>query len=359
MKILEVINVKLKELVPTGWVIQEDSGSMRLWYSSNRGNYNRKAFTFPQEIIVDTSFAELMGLILGDGDMHRKEKCHFTFASKDPEISAFVLNALRKKLSLKNKDITLTTQYRYINPEVFKLAKLLNVNTNSITTRFSLRHNYPTLQIQVNGVVFRLVLERIVNSFIKSNFLEEINLRRGFLRGLFAAEGCVGIKHREKYINQIEFTLSIKEIELFDLLLKALTLEEIRFKVIRNAEHNYVQAVIQNWQNYLKCWKIGLFDRCERKKKAFLDVAQSSLVYAKVTSEDLQQLSERYTQRKLAEIIGSWQGNVCRILRGEIWLSLEQIKTLEELEFGFSIQRLRVGNLTELSYNEDTKRLFL
>lgn len=352
------MKIKIKELVPADWTINATEKGVTLWFKAKRGNYNRKSFVFPEEIDIDERFVELMGLILGDGDMHRKEKCHFGYASKDPELSVFVLNLLRQKLFLENKDITFLIQYRHVDPEVTKLAESLNIDAGTIKTRFSSRHNHPTLQIQVNGVVFRLMLEKIVSNFLDSNFLQEPDLRRGFLRGLFAAEGCVGIKHREKYINQIEFALSIHEVELLSILVKALSLESITFKVIKNEKHHFVQIIIQNWQNYLKCWQIGLFNRCERKKKSFLDVAQNSKVYAMVTPADLQKLSKKYTQRELATIIDSWQGNVCQILRQEIWLSLKQIQILENLGFTFSIQKLRVGNLTELPYSMEIRDLF-
>ncbi len=352
------MRIKIRELVPTDWTINTTKRGLTLWFKSKRGNYNRKPFVFPEEIEIDEQFTEWMGLILGDGDMHRKEKRHFGYASKDPELSVFVLNTLRQKLFLDNKDVTFLLHYRDIDPGVPKMAELLGVRVEAIKTRFSARHNYPTLHIQVNGVVFRLMLEQIVSTFLSSNFLREQEFRRGFLRGLFAAEGCVGIKYREKYINQVEFALSIHEIELLAILAKALSHEGIAFKIVKNERRHFVQVIIQNWQNYLKCWQIGLFDRCERKKKAFLEVAQSSQVYAEVAPEDLQELSESFMQRELARIIGSWQGNVCRILQGKILLSLEQIQVLEKLGYTFAIQKLRVGNLTELPYSPETMNLF-
>lgn len=345
------------ELVPE-WIIDENSDEVLVWFSTMRNGHNRKAFSFPFKIDIDLQLAEAVGMILGDGDMHRVEKRHFTYASKDADLSLFVLNFLRDRLFVKNKDITFTLQYRDITPEVNKLADILDIDEKMVKIRFSERHNYPTLQMQVNGVVFRSVLEKLVNNFIQSDFLTNPKLRRGFLRGLFAAEGCVGIQYSEMYINQIEFALSEKEIDLLTLLEAALAHEEIIFKKVYYSKTHHVSVIIQNWKNYLKCWNIGLFDRCARKKAKFLSVVRDSKVFAVVDSSDLKKLSERYSQRDLAVLIGSWQGNVCRVLQGKFLLTLRQIKILEEKGFNFSIKKLRIGNLTELPWNEETKGLF-
>ena len=350
--------MKIRELFPD-WIIKEDKNCVLLWYSTKRNGHNRKAFKFPDEIIVDSRFTEAIGLILGDGDMHRVEKCHFNYASKDADISVFILNFLRDRLLIKNEDITFTVRYRYRDPAISTLALKLNVPPAYIKPRFSMRHNYAALQMQVNGVVFRKVLEKVIATFIKSNFLKNIELRRGFLRGLFAAEGCIGIKYNEGYINQIEFALSEKETELLDMLKEALNYEEIHFKTIYYAKTHHVSIIIQNWKNYLNCWKIGLFNRCERKKVSFLGVAKTCKVYAKVDSASLNQLSIKFTQQELAYLIGSWQGNVCRILQGKILLSLRQIAILKDKDFNFSIKSLRIGNVTNLPYSEENKLLFI
>lgn len=353
------MKIKLKELVPADWSINTAEKGITLWFKSkqsHRGNYNRKSFVFPEEIEIDENFAEAIGLFLGDGDMHNKSKTHLTYCSRDLDIASFVLSFLRKKLLLSVEDLTIFVKHGELYPDINLLATGLNVNSEKVKMKHTERHRYPAIHLQANGIVFRLIFEKIVESFVSSNFLQDEELRRGFLRGLFAAEGCVGISYKEFFINSISFTLARHEVKEVDLLQKALSLEGISFE--QSYKKSTIVTVISNWRNYLKCWQIGLFDRCERKKKSFLEVARSSKVYARVTPADLQRLSEKYTQRKLAKIIDSWQGNVCRILGEEIWLSLKQIRTLENLGLTFSIRKLRVGNLTELPYSERIRCLF-
>lgn len=331
--------MKVKDLVPESWIQKEEDNSITLWYSAKRGNHNRKSFTFPKEILIDKTFAEAIGMIIGDGDMHRKEKGHLNFVSKDLDIAAFVLNFFRERLLLNIKDITLLIQHRNVKLNLLKIVEKLNISKNRFKERFSLRHRHPAIQIQVNGTVFRRTFEKIVKEFLSSNFLEKQELRRGFLSGLFAAEGCVGVKWKDRYINQIDFTLAAKEKDYVRLLQQALSLEDISFKTVEM--NSCIETVIQNWQNYLKLWQIGLFDRCERKKKAFLSIAKTSRVSVFLTEEDLQMLSNKFKQRDLAKIVGSWQGNVSRTLKGDFLFSLDQIRTLEARGFFFQYSKIK------------------
>jgi len=77
-----------------------------------------------------------------------------------------------------------------------------------------------------------------------------------------------------------------------------------------------------------------------------------------VDPSDLKELSGTYTQKELAVLLGSWQGNVCRVLQERFLLTLKQIGILEEKGFKFSIKSLRIGNLTELPWNEEGTVLY-
>ena len=348
--------MNIRELINNDWIIDETTKFVTLWYSSSRGNYNRKAFVFPQEIRFDSELAEFIGMILGDGDMHRVDKNHFTYTSKDVDICVFILNFLRDRLLVRNEDITFVLRYRYIDPKIDELALKLRIHKNRIKQYFSLRTNYPAVNIQVNGIIFRPFLENLANKFIRSDFIDNVVLRRGFLRGIFAAEGCVGINYKEYFINAITFSLSKKEEDIVDLIQRSLSKEGIACRKV--CRKSTIETVISNWNNYLKCWNIGLFDRCERKKEKFLSVVRNSKIYVVVDSSDLKKLSERYAQKELAGVIDSWQGNVCRVLQGKFLLTLKQIRLLEKEGFQFSIKSLRIGNLTGLPWNEETKSLF-
>lgn len=351
------MKIKIKEMIPESWIRAETSDSVTVWFSASRGNYNRKPFTFPKELIIDAPFAEAIGMFLGDGDIHRKEKNHTSYASKDLDIISLLLDIWRERLLLDSKNITFFINHGSIKPDTHSIAKSLKVPVSRLKTRLTDRNKYPAIHMQVNGRIFRLVFERIIFQFINSEFLKSGELRRGFLRGIFAAEGCVGINHIEHFINSITFTLADHEKDTVSLIHKALAIEEISFKLVERKSCR--ETIISNWKNYLKCWEIGLFDCCARKKQAFLSIANTSKISARVPQEDLDNLAMDYNQGKLAAILNSHQGNVSRLLRGQFLLNRHQIKQLEALGYTFTIKSLRIGNLTDLPYNNTTKELFV
>lgn len=347
--------MELFQLIPKKWAIKESARTVTIGIKSNKRNSNSKLFEFPKYINLDSVMAEAIGLILGDGDMHRKEKAHLTFCSIDIDIAVFVIEFFRSHLLLQNKDITIYIPYRE-KFDINLIASNLNYPVERIKTRYSERHKYPAIHIQINGVVFRLVFEKLVQEFLKS-FIEKPELRRGFLRGLFAAEGCVAIDYQENYLDHLCFSLSaINEQELAHVLHIALKKEKIAFTV--KTQNNCIVTVIQNWRNYLLCWQMRLFDLCGRKKLKFLSIAKQRKVYCVIAPSDLKKLRRRFTQRELAQLIGSWQGNVCKMLHGNILFSLKQIRLLEKRGYPITIEKLRIGSTTELPYSKETVELF-
>ena len=92
-----------------------NDAQVSIWYKDIRGNYNRKPFIFPKEILIDEEFIAGLGLFLGDGDMHRKEKNHLNYASIDKDIAKHALDFLKSKFNLDIKDVTFTIVYKREN----------------------------------------------------------------------------------------------------------------------------------------------------------------------------------------------------------------------------------------------------
>lgn len=215
--------INLSYLIPDDWYYEElDDDKLIVNYTASRGNYNRKSFIFPIVIPVDKRFVEALALYLGDGDFNKINKAHLGFVSKDKELVVFFLNFLRNYFNIKNKDLTIMVHYRKRNPQIRKeWSKVLHFNPQRIITKFSKRHKEEACTVQVNGVVFRKIFELVVKKFLKNGeFLKKKHLRRAFLRGLFAAEGNVGIDYQEMYISQVSFSISIKETLLKNLIIR-------------------------------------------------------------------------------------------------------------------------------------------
>jgi hypothetical protein len=360
-------NINLDYLVPADWAYEElDDGKAMINYTASRGNYNRKNFILPGDIPVDKRFVEAIALYLGDGDYNKINKAHLSFVSKDKELVAFFLNFLRHYFNLNNRDLTVVVRYRRRNPHIKKeWGRVLRFHSQKIITKSSKRHKEEACTIQVNGVVFRKVFELVINKFLgKGEFLRDKCLRRAFLRGLFAAEGNVGIDYKERYISQISFSISTKEIVLRDFIIKALNYEHIRHRINIYEDSHSLVISISNWGCYLRLWKISLFDLCRRKKGQFLTIARNLDIYfclkpsfRKKFFSDIPMM-----QKHIAKLIGSWQANVSRTITGNHLLRVEQIVTLLDYsactkkEVIDNLVYARVGSLTKLNVTKDLLR---
>ncbi len=332
---------------------------------NGRGDYNRKAFVFPKCIVLDEQCIEGIALYLGDGDYHRKEKNHTTFASKDKDIAKCYLDFLRKYFLIRDEDVTFLVQFKRENKSLQKeWGETLRISPQKILTRKSERHKEETCQIQANGVIFRKVFYEIINIIRRKDFSLEKKKRRAFLRGLFAAEGCIGIDYKEKkpYISQVSFNLSLlQDEELKDELCKCLEKEGVGYKIIEDEKDHSLEVNIQNWKNYLKLWNIALFDICLRKKQKFESIAQAIDVYVKLKDAFRERFfaSTNLSQKQIAEEIHSWQANVSRVVKGKHLLKGSQLMILlknssfTKKEILENIIEIRIGKLTVLEPKAD------
>jgi len=362
------MRIYISNLVPKEWVVTDLGKNIQLGYKATKGK-GPKSFIFPKKIIIDETFMEGLGLFLGDSDLNRKEKRHLSYCSKDKDIAKHALNFLQIYFLVNIKDVTFTVQYRKKNKNIEKgWSEFLNIPKNKVLTRFSNRHKEETMQIQVNGSVFRKLFETTIKKVLDKNFIQNKNFRRGILRGLFAAEGNIGIDYLEKkpYISQITFNLHINEIHIKDIICNILRMEKINFRTSVRKEYNTLEIHVSNWKNYWKFYQIKVFDLCDRKKNKFIKILEKLKVYCilEETTRDSFFNSLNLKQQEIAKLINSWQGNVSKTTKGIHNLTIEQLIILQtanqfpmnELKKG--IKTLRIGSLTEIEDEEFMNFIF-
>lgn len=328
--------------------------------NSWHGNYNRKPFVLPSSIPIDQRCVEALALFLGDGDPHRKDKNHLSYSSKDKDLIIFFLGFLRQYFYIKNKDITVSVFYKKKDPHIIKeWSSILHVDRRKIFTKQSSRHRNQTCVIQVNGVIFRKLFDAFVEKIITRRLLRIPIFRRAFLRGLFAAEGCIGIDFLsgKPYISQVSYSISFVEKTLESLICFCLDLEKIHYRVYYREESSSTDIIISNWENYLKLWWIGTFNLCKRKKYKFFKVARNIDIYAHLHANFRKKFfqSIHLYQAELATIIDSWQANVCKTIRGKHLLRMEQFKELipysnyNKVDILKNTAYFRIGSLTKIN----------
>jgi len=357
--------IRVTKLVPKNWLIKDCGKDIELFYLNKMPQNNpKKPILFPKIIQIDEKFMEGLGLFLGDGDMNRKEKCHLTYASKDKDIAKYALDFLIKCFNLEIKHVSFYIQYNKENCLMNQeWADYLGIPINKIKTSFSKRHKCECIQIQVNSVIFRKMFELIINAVLNKNYVKYPKLRRGLLRGLFAAEGNIGIDYLEKkpYISQIVFNLHINEDHIEKMIIQILGTENITYTIKNRVEKHSKEIIIYNWKNYKNLWEMNLFDLCQRKKEKFFYMLQKIKIYCELGQAYLIELfgSQDLYQKEIANLIGSWQGNVSRMIKGNHLLTFEQLLILcsrlgKEVNI-LKIKKVRIGNISKLRNNLKNK----
>ena len=356
--------INILKLIPKGWDCLIKNEVIEISYKAKKGG-GPKPITFFKEILVDVKFMEGLGLFLGDGDLNRKEKGHLSFASKDKDIAKNALTFLINKFNLKISDTTFTIQYKKENENMEKeWADFLVIPQNKILKRFSERHKYECIQIQVNSVIFRKMFELIINKVLNKNWINNEKLRRGLIRGLFAAEGNLGIDYLENkdYISQIDFNLHINENHIEKMITDILNKEIISFSVNNSEKDNSKVIRICNWKNYKKLWEIELFDLCGRKKNKFDNILDNLSVYCFIEKNSLEDLFEKQNlkQKELARLLNSWQPNISRMIQGKHQLLMERFhllnKKINRDNYFNKIYKIRIGTLTYIENNNENKK---
>lgn len=362
------MKINLLKLIPKGWITKDLGNQIEVWYNNERLQNNpKKRIIFYKEIMIDKKFMEGLGLFLGDGDMNRKEKGHLIFTSKDKDIANHALIFLKNKFNLKIKDISFYIWYKKENKKLKEeWSNFLRIPKDKIRIKHSHRHANECIHIQVNSVIFRKIFEIIIKKVLNKNYFNNKDLRGGLLRGLFAAEGNLGIDYLEKkdYISQIDFNLNINEKYIEKIITKILNKEKISYSIRNFKKHHSKTISIYNWKNYLKLWNNSLFDLCQRKKDKFQKICLNLNIHFNLNSNfrEIFFKSLDMYQKDVAKIIGSWQGNVSKIIYGVHLLKVEQIISLlkysnfSKKDILKNLNYVRIGCLTKLEINEDLLR---
>ena len=352
--------IKIEELINKDWIIQDiGNDHVRISYNVKKGN-NPKPFVFPRGIRINEFLSECIAMYLGDGKLS-KDLHHSDFTNKDIDLICKMLRFF-KYLGVNENDMTFTIDYRSGNENeiVDNISKL--IGTHKFRINKTDRNKYPSVHVQVNGKIFRIILERIIMKSLKIIKNTPL-LRRAWLRGYFSAEGCVGYHSKENYLGHISFSYNPqKESWLRDYCISILNKEGIRDKIrIRHEEHNG-SIIITNWNNYYRLWKIGIFNGCERKRKKFEEIIKRVKITCDMETVFRKNILSNINQYELATLLGTYQATISNIINKtdrNMWLTKNQIMTLCERknisidDAKKSVIKIRFGNLTEMKMDKE------
>lgn len=323
--------INLIDLIPKKWGIKLlDKDFIKISYKTiGRGN-SPKAFVLPKSIVINKELIEGISLYLGDGKLS-EDLYHLQFDNKDKDLVKFMHDFFRNRFNIREMHYRLT--YKNLSDDsVEKWVNYMGIPKDLINLNKSDRHKEECFGFQIGGRLFRELFESIINIITKMEFNSE--LRQAFLRGLFAAEGGIGIVKKENYIAYLAFHLSYsKEKKLANFVQKLLKLEGINSKQIMRKDKGERYIQITNWKNYHKCWKIGLFNLCGRKRKKFLEKLVKTKFSCKIGGELKNKLitSPGLNQHQFAFKIGVSPATICHLKKKDMFISIESLIKLSRL----------------------------
>lgn len=330
------MEINIVTLVPKEWKIEElDNNSVKIKHISNGKGSHCRPIIIKKSIQVTEEFIAGIAMYLGDGKLAKD--AHLAYASKDKDITLFMIKFFEEYINLNRGALSFALYYK-TNSEIESWSEYLQVQSAKICTYKRDRVKYPVMILQIGSVILREIFGRVIDAALQLEIINNKKFRRAFLRGLFAAEGSIGVQRTEKarpYINSICYHFHLKETDLINYCCKCLTAEGIKYKVVQRAEKRgkATDIIITKWENYWKLWKAKVFDLCERKKKTFLEISKQA-AFKCLLKEDFRYNLLNSTglyQKDLAKELGTYQASISRIRQGKFLLSPEQLYILSEL----------------------------
>jgi len=321
--------IKILEILPktnrSGYILQKkelEGGLLVSYKTLGKG----KKHIFPKNLALDEEFFIGFSLSVGDGLNNPSiQNTHYNFSNKNFKLVQIVYSWLIKYFNIEEKDIQfqLFSKDKNNSDSIQSIVNLFKINKDKIRIYPSNRHRECTLVIQISNKIFQLVYLKLFD-LLKNKIINNSNLRRAFLKGLFAAEGHM--KHSVYgTIESVSFSFNPKlELELANFIQRCLLKEDI------TAKNNGKGAIyFCGYENMLKFYLLDIMGLYEKKKDKFLRLIKNSKFSLHFKKKSLDFLREN-SQYKLARILNCSQSGVCKMLKGN-FLSLGNLDKLENI----------------------------
>lgn len=348
------MKIELEKLIPQNWDVKNlDQNNIKVHYINKGRGHSPKPFILPKTIIIDKEFIEAAGMYLGDGKLSA-DLTHLGFSSIDKDMVKFILDFFMKIFGIQLEDMTISLRFKMFKKEVlYDWSRILKIPVSKIKIHESLRSRNESCEVQISGKIFRILFEKIIDEITSGNFLSNQELRRAFLRGIFAAEGSIAVNYQQNYIVCIQYCLCYYETDLADMIKKALCLEGITYKESKREKDKSLTIWITSWNNYHKCWKIDLFCLNQRKEFLFLNKLKVTKFSCRLNPTVKKRLFviKPFSQRQLASLIGAYS-NVLTNPAGIGFINIEYVIKLSKIA-SIPLEEVKNG-MTEFRVNDVT-----
>lgn len=335
------MQINILELLPntsrSGFKLSKDisEDTVYVWYRKPQGG-RIVEHTFPKMINITEQFIECLALCVGDGlNNPNIQNGHCNFANKNFELVRLIMNwwislGYKKEKIFVSAHVKTGSSKDIILNQVREYFKIERAHVY-----FSDRNREITATIQIGNMVFQAFYLNLFQQ-LKEDILKDQELRRAFLRGLFAAEGHVkhstfGTIESMSYAynphNEKDLALYVQE---------CLKLENI------DSKNSGDKIYFCDYNRMLKFYLIGGLDSYKSKKDKFERLCKNAIfcVHFKVCTANI---LRKYPQNALARAFRCCQSEVsCMIRRNRI-----NLKYLKRALFVLDSDRNRLLDLID------------
>ena len=198
---IDIIKVA-KEVFKDKELILEDVGKDKVKINYKGKTSKPKPIVLPRKIEMNEKLGEFCGLYYAEGFNSKNSCWHITqFTNSEPELIRQFISFLESDFSFEKNDLTFkikVSEGKYFNlskEETINFwKKELDLNGSSRIqfyreSRITKKYSH-CMMVYFGNTVFRSILNRIIEKICEIS-ISNHKVRCGFLRGLFAGEGCV------------------------------------------------------------------------------------------------------------------------------------------------------------------------
>jgi hypothetical protein len=233
----------------------------------------------PYFVEVTEELTEFYGMYVGDGETSKKSQS-LSFGNTSEIMLRKFLNFVIKVFDINLSDFSICIQvpYSLYNENEIKLkwAKTLDIKSENIKSIYYTpeikiygrinKRNKEYCRIRLNRSIVKWFFDNIHN-ILKNYIMNDKKLYIGYLRGIFAAEGCCSFDSKYKRVITINMR-SNKEMKFISNILLLLGVQnKVKWRMKDGSKMYFIN--IYNKQSFEKLFEIDLFNLHEEKKIDF------------------------------------------------------------------------------------------
>ena len=192
------MEVEVKDIIPKNWKYKETNDLITVWYKNL--NKSPTPLTIKKSIQINEGLGIFLGFWAGDGG-----KIEFSLVNNNTKLLNAVYENMKESIgdiSLKLK-LMIPPNFIDIKEEIIKNAKNIFSGIKEVRiTNYKKERNQPIYQL-INSKIMTISFIKHLHNYFSENIPKKDSFWDGYLKGIIAAEGCMGLRRRYNTLSKI------------------------------------------------------------------------------------------------------------------------------------------------------------